>query len=558
MARGASQHPAHRYYSVLCFVPSRLPGSAKMQSSVYGTVESGHGEKLCLIPDHAAQAQAALGGSLPGMADKLMALQQRSPGALVHDLKVSGPQAIVAGRPPRRPLSRDSVLWLIVVAGAFLAAELTPALLRTPLGTDEITYIARTSVRVSGVMLPPVHGQGAGLLAAPVTLVTDSLLAIRVWMALLSAVGLFIALLCWRGLRPMWVLALAGLILASLAITQDSGVQIYPDWWGALGVLALTGLVLHAVRGTMRGRVALPLIVVASLVIVVMRPQNIVFIMGPAILAVIVVPGWRQPRILAAMAAGTVLGFLEWIIGAYVWYGGLAARLHEAGQEPPALRLYFSLGTQVKVLSGPWYCVPPAGCQGWVMPWETVWWALFLGVSALGLVVTWRTSARTSAMLAAVTALWVIALYVFLVPFGAPRYILPSLALMSVLAADAVAWLVTKAPRRTAALAFAGVFLLSGIISQQFVLQHLARAEQAGRPFLSKADRLRDAGVRPPCVVGSTPVAYYLGCIAPWDGESMRELLTNTPQGFGAWREELLTDGTPVYVPLASGQAAGN
>lgn len=466
----------------------------------------------------------------------------------MHDLKVGGPQAVVAGRPARRPLSRDSVWWLVVVAGAFLAAELTPALLRMPLGTDEITYIARTSVRVSGVMLPPVHGQGAGLLAAPVTLVTDSLLAIRIWMALLSAAGLLLAMLCWRGLRPMWVLAVAGLVLASLAITQDSGVQVYPDWWGALGVLALTGLLLHAVRGTMRGRLVLPLIALASFVIVVMRPQNVVFIMGPAILAVIVVPGWRQPRILAAMGAGTALAFLEWIIGAYVWYGGVAERLREAGQEPPALRLYFSLGTQVKVLSGPWYCIPPKGCQGWVMPWESVWWAVFLGVSVLGLAVTWRTSARASAVLAVVTAFWVIALYTFLVPFGAPRYLSPSLALMAVLAADAVAWLVTKARWRTAGVAFACVFLLSGIISQRFVVQQLAAAEQSGRPFLSKADQLRDLGVRPPCAVDSTAVAYYLGCTAPWDGESMNELLAHTPQGLTGWRQEQLADGSEVYL----------
>lgn len=475
----------------------------------------------------------------------------------MHDLKVSGPQAVVARRPARRPLSRDSVLWLIVVAAAFLAAELTPALLRMPLGTDEITYIARTSVRVSGVMLPPVHGQGAGLLAAPVTLLTDSLLAIRIWMALLSAVGLFLAMLCWRGLRPMWVLALAGLIFAGLAISQDSGVQVYPDWWGALGVLALTGLVLHGVRGSMRGRVVLPAIAIASLVIVVMRPQNVVFIMGPAILAVVVVPGWRQPRILAAMAAGTALGFLQWIIGAYVWYGGLAERLHMAGQEPPPFSLYFSLGTQMKVLNGPWYCIPPSGCQGWVMPGETVWWVAFLGVSALGLVVTWRTAERTSAVLAAFTAVWVIALYAFLVPFGAPRYLIPSLALMSVLAADAVAWLVTRARWRTAGVAFACLFLLSGLISQRFVLQKLAAAELAGRPFLAKADRFREAGVQAPCAVDSTAVGYYLGCIAPWDGESMRELLAHTPQGISGWRRVRLTDGSTIYVLRSSALAKG-
>ncbi len=229
----------------------------------------------------------------------------------MHDLKVSGQQAIGANQSARRRLGRESPVWLVLVAAAFLAAELTPALLRLPLGADEITYIARTSVRVSGVMLPPVHGQGAGLLAAPVTLLTDSLAVIRSWMSLLSAVGLLLALLCWRGLRPMWVLALAGLILASMGITQYSGVQIYPDWWGALGVLALTGLFLQAVSGRLRPGVVLPLIALASLVIVAMRPQNIVFIMGPAILAAVVVPGWRNRRVLLAMAVGAALACLE-------------------------------------------------------------------------------------------------------------------------------------------------------------------------------------------------------------------------------------------------------
>jgi hypothetical protein len=437
----------------------------------------------------------------------------------------------------------------MMVAAAFLVAELTPALLRMPLGADEITYIARTSVRISGVMLPPVHGQGAGLLAAPVTLITDSLTAIRIWMSVLSAVGLFLGLLSWRGLRPMWVLALAGLILASLAITQDSGVQIYPDWWGALGVLALTGLFLQAVGRRMRPRVVLPLIAVASLVIVLMRPQNIVFIMGPAIIAAVVVPRWRDRRVLAAMAVGAALGCLEWFIGAYVWYGGLATRLHEAGQEPPALSLYFALGTQAKVLSGPWYCIPPGGCHGWTMPGESLWWVVFLGVAILGVVVTWRTAARASAVLAAATAVWVIAFYSFLVPFGAPRYILPSLALMSILAADAVTWLLTKAPWRKTGVVFACAFLASGVISQRFVLQHLAATENAERPFQAEAARFRSMGVRPPCAIASPSVAYYLGCTAPWTGESMHELLTHTLQGADGWRRVTLVDGSRVYVP---------
>src|SRR5260370_24939232 len=102
----------------------------------------------------------------------------------------------------------------------FLAAELTPSLLRMPLGPDEMTYIAKTSAHASGVFLPPVPRHGVGLLAAPVTLFTTSVVALRIWMAGLSALALFLAMLCWRRLRPAWLLAIAGLILSSLAITH--------------------------------------------------------------------------------------------------------------------------------------------------------------------------------------------------------------------------------------------------------------------------------------------------------------------------------------------------
>ena len=154
-------------------------------------------------------------------------------------------------------------------------------------------------------------------------------------MSVLSAVGLFLSVLCWRGLRPMWVLALGELIFAGLAISQNSGVQVYPDWWGGLAVLALTGLFLHAVRGTMSNRVALPLIALVSLVIVLMRPQNIVFLMGPAILAALVVRRWRKLKVLIAMAVG--------IAGVSTVAGGVSVELSQVLGGLALLALYGAL-----------------------------------------------------------------------------------------------------------------------------------------------------------------------------------------------------------------------
>jgi len=473
----------------------------------------------------------------------------------VQDLKVIGPRTVPTGRGRRELVRGDSLLWLVLVSVVFLAAELTPALLRMPLGADEITYIARTSVHASAISLPPVHGQGVGLLAAPVTLLTTSLTALRIWMSLLSAIGLFLAVLCWRGLRPMWVLALAELILASLAITQNSGVQVYPDWWGALGVLALTGLFLQAVKGSMSDRVVLPLIAVASLLIALMRPQNVVFLMGPAILAALVVRRWRKPKVLFAMGIGVAVGFLEWLVGAYLWFGGLHERILLAGQEPPSLHLYFALGTQLRYLNGPWYCGTPPQCTSWAVPYETPWWVAFLAVAVLGAWVGWRSSMKASAVLAAATAAWVFVLYAFLVPFGAPRYLLPTFALMAILAADGIVWAVTKSSWRKVAAVAACLFVLGGIVSQRVILQRQVAYQGLGRQFQAQAAILEKMGVHAPCAMVNTSIAWYLGCSAPWttngsDSQVMDWFLKHrTPPGLKRW-EILQVPATAAMVKI--------
>ncbi len=446
------------------------------------------------------------------------------------------------GRSRPAPFGPDSLVWLILVSLLFFLSELLPALLRLPLGADEITYIARTSVQSSGVFLPPVHGHGAGLLAAPVTLLTSSLTALRVWMAFLSGLALFGSLLCWRGLRPAWVLAVAGFIFGSLAITELSGVQVYPDLWAGFGSLAITGLLLQAVQGRARPKIVLPAIGFAAFVIVMMRPQNIAFVLVPTFLAPIVVRGWRQPRVLIAMIIGMALGVIEWVAEAYMWFGGLTNRIRLAKQEPPTLGLHFSLLTQMKTLSGPWYFDPTGGGTAqFSYPAEYLWWLPFIGLVALGLYAAWQLPAKSSTVLALVTGGWVALLYVLLVPFGAPRYFLPTWALFAIVAADGIAWLVTNTQWRKAAIAFTAVFLLAGAISQHVILVGETANAATGRLFAAKAVKVRALGVPPGCVIGDQYIAYYLGCSGPWSGGTVQEVLARAPGGAAAWR--------PVRVP---------
>jgi hypothetical protein len=449
---------------------------------------------------------------------------------------------------PRRSgpdwLSRDSFFWLILVCVLFFLAELTPSLLRMPLGADEIGYIAQLSVHHSPVQLPPVHGQGAGLLAAPVTLLTTSLLAVRIWMAVLSAFGLFLGMLAWRGLRPAWVLALAALILAMLAVTQNSGVQIYPDWWGAVGILALAGLFLHAVNGTMRDRVVLPLIALATLLIVLMRPQNIAFVLGPILVATVLVPGWRKPKVWAALAVGIVIGAVQWVAESS-FYAGLGSRLHLAGQEPPSIGFYFSLPYQIRVISGPWYCPYQSSCPGMADPPEIFWYIALAGLAAIGLAVSWHRATKASSLLATGIALWVILFFSFLVPFAAPRYILPSLALGAILAADGIAWLLTESDKRTISVVFVTAFLLIGIVTQRAVLNQEVAKQTVERNFKSQALQLERLGIKPPCVIWSAYVGYWMGCNGPWTGESAGELLARSGGGRSAWQRVILPGFPP-------------
>jgi hypothetical protein len=456
-----------------------------------------------------------------------------------------------AGRAASREwLGPDGLTWIFAVSVLFLLVQMLPNLLRLPLGADEITYVARTSAQHSAVYLPPVHGHGAGLLAAPVTLITTSVLALRIWMAFLSAVGLLLSLLCWRGLRPAWVLALGGFIFGSLAITELSGVQVYPDLWAAFGALAITGILLQSVNGRWQPRVVLPLIAFVSFFVVLLRPQNIVFVLAPTFLAALLIRRWRQPEVLAAMIVGIALGTLEWVAEAYMWFGGLFSRISLAGQEPPRFGLTFSLIMQAKSLSGPWYCPSNAACPSFSYPLLILWWLGLLALVAAGVYAAWHTTrAKASALLAVGTGAWCAALYVLFVPFGAPRYLLPTWALFSIIAADGIVWLATKSDLKRVGAAIAAGFLLIGVVTQHVVLVRETASAAAVRPFIWKANYVRDRGIRPPCVIFSPSVAYYVGCSAPWSGGSISEVLKRMPGGAAAYHEIHLPGPVPnVWV----------
>jgi hypothetical protein len=123
----------------------------------------------------------------------------------------------------------------------FAAAQLVFVSLRMGLSWDESVYVSQVSVHAPAAYFDPARARGVPLIVAPVALLTGSVTVLRVYLAVLSGAGLTLALWTWRGLRPDWVLGLAGVTFGGLWVAQYYGPQAMPDIWSALGALAAAG-----------------------------------------------------------------------------------------------------------------------------------------------------------------------------------------------------------------------------------------------------------------------------------------------------------------------------
>src|SRR5580692_8330603 len=85
------------------------------------------------------------------------------------------------GRPP----------GAILLAGlAFAAAQLLFVSLRMGLSWDETVYVSQVSGHAPAAWFDPARARGVPLIVAPVALLTSSVTALRVYLAVLSGLGL--------------------------------------------------------------------------------------------------------------------------------------------------------------------------------------------------------------------------------------------------------------------------------------------------------------------------------------------------------------------------------
>ncbi|MEU0114136.1 hypothetical protein ABZ137_10480 [Streptomyces bobili] len=419
-----------------------------------------------------------------------------------------GAPATVPGAPWRTPGS-----WLVaVVAAAFTVAQLVLVGPGLGLGWDETVYVSQVSAQAPPAFFSAPRARGVSLLVAPVTSWSTSTELLRVYLAVLSGLGLYLALRVWRAFFPPRVLAAGGALFASLWMTLFYGPAAMPNHWVALGALVCVGCFLRA-RADPADRAALWGVVAGAALMAWMRPTDAVWTTLPLLVLLV---SARDVRLALALLAGLATGGGQWIIEAYLSHGGLGERLSEASRIQGGLGWNLAVDDQLRSLVGRTLCRP---CTAEMPhPVITAWWFALPLLAVAGLAVAARARRTKPTLLPLACAVTAAVPYLFLIGYAAPRFLLPFYALLALPAADALCHLVTAPRGRLRPVVAAAVALgVAGHLAVQYVVldRTVDRTAADRRDWTRTAADLHRLGVRPPCLLTGTeaiPVGYYAGC----------------------------------------------
>ena len=138
----------------------------------------------------------------------------------------------------------------------------------------------------------------------------------------------------------------------------------------------------------------------------------------------------------AVLITAVAVGWSEWIVEAFVSYGGLARRLQAASAENTA-GLHMALGLEARALAGPTLCRPCTQPVAWS---ATAWWFAVPPLVALGIAVAVSRRQATLAVMPTCAGPALFAEYTVTISYAAPRFLLPAYALASIPAAQGLLW----------------------------------------------------------------------------------------------------------------------
>ena len=438
--------------------------------------------------------------------------------------------ALPRPHPPRPPRHRRRAPWLAVVAVGYAVVQLAVVVPHVghALGWDESVYVSQVDPRSPAAYFSAPRSRGISMLVSPVVAATSSITALRILLAVLSAGALYAAFRVWNRLLPRGPVALAALLFAGLWITTISGPAVMPNLWVALGAVAAVGWILRMPHER-HARWWLAAVVAG---VTLVRTPDGGWLALPLLAVALRVRIWRPA--LPALAGGLLLGAAQWIGEAYDRFGGIGGRLDVSSEVEGGMGLHFAVGAALRSLNGPQLCRP---CEVSLShPELTLWWLSLpvLTLAAAGLALRDRHERRTRVrvglgrphvqrdpglpvtVLPIVCAASLAVPYLLLIDYSAPRFLMPSYALLA-LPIAALGFRAVRDARSPRHMATAlGIVVLLHLASQFAVLAHTsAVSEKTTGRYRTAADGLKRLGLRPPCLVAgdrALPVAYHAGC----------------------------------------------
>jgi hypothetical protein len=453
----------------------------------------------------------------------------------------SAAASAVARRWGSERLWRRPVAWLIVVTVVHAVA---PLLLMGPhwwFGVDETVYLSQINLFVPAGGFSAPRARGMTLIAAPITLLTPSVTAVRLWMAALSGVALFVAFRPWLRLHDGLVTPIAALIFSSIWSVIYYSFEIMPNEWVAVTALATCGYsLLFLKEGRVRHVVAAS---VALGLVALLRPSDAAYVGLALGIGALCVDTSVRRRLLAigCLLFGAAAGAAQWVIEALMRFGGLSARMHAAqAQDGSGGRFYFSAPAQAEVLGGRILCAAPCREDASIL--YQLWWIALGALVLAGILGGWRRRRLAIEMVPVAVGLTIAAEYLFTVRLAAPRFLIPSYALLSVPAASGALYLLNLVGRkgwRVVAGCLLGALLVAHVVIQVHVIESRVIPDftAGNNRVLAEARKLKELGVHPPCHVLGQPgwnqnLAYALHC-------------SNTPNGVASVRR-MMAEGTQI------------
>jgi hypothetical protein len=428
--------------------------------------------------------------------------------------------------------ARPREALLAGVALGFTLLHLTLMGFGYALEYDEALYLSQTNPSAPDAGWSQHRAWGAPILAAPVALLDAPVPAIRLYLIVLSSVGLYLAYRAWLAVDGGLVAPIAAALFGGSYAAVYNGGQVMPNYYAALGGIAATAYFLRC-GDPAGGRRATAALAVSVAFTALVRPTDSLWLVAPLAVGWLALRRWRRPAVAAGLAGGLFAGWAPWIIEAFLRFGGPIERLR-AANDAVGGGLHLDLTTvklYVRMLdAGRMGCISGGGtpCEmtGPVGPGVIAWLLVGAALIAFGVIRSPGGDRLTAIVPIAVAASLAFS-YLFLLRYGYLRFLLPAGGLAAVaVARGLVALAATRGPApaarhrrpviRRLGIAAAAALLLAHVVTQAATLHRVAPGFAASRAsYAALIHGLQHTGIRTPCLLvghSATTVAYPLSC----------------------------------------------